>query len=145
MIDIVFQLLIFFIMSFQIAVAEGDFLVSMPNEGVRSDLLNDELTPPLKLRLEATDDGELAGIFLNENRQASFRDVREFVMRVTARDRGPVRDADSIQIEIDSDYRLRYTHVMAAVTAVSGFVGPDGTRIDLIENVKLASPRPTSR
>ena len=141
MIDIVFQLLIFFIMSFQIATAEGDFFVQMPADGIRSDALDEETRPPLKVRLQADDDGRLAGIFVNDERMPSFREVREFAMRVTSSDRGPDRRPDAVRIEIDSDYGLRYAHVIEAVTAVSGFVGPDGTRVKLIENVKLATPR----
>ncbi|MFP6675633.1 MAG: biopolymer transporter ExbD, partial [Pirellulaceae bacterium] len=58
MIDIVFQLLVFFIMTFKIVAQEGDFNIRMPlaSEGGAPD---ESQMPPYKLYLTANQDGTL--------------------------------------------------------------------------------------
>jgi hypothetical protein len=47
---------------------------------------------------------------------------------------------DGPEIEIDTDYNLRYEHVIDAITAVSGYKSGDQT-VKLIERIKFARPR----
>jgi len=65
MIDIVFQLLVFFIMTFKIITQEGDFNVKMPL-AANTGMSVDPSVPPMKLRLTANSEGELTGIRLND-------------------------------------------------------------------------------
>ena len=66
MIDVVFQLLTFFVMSFQVAVSEGDFSIKMPL-AMKPGPVKIEATEsqPLKLQLLADVNGELSSIRLN--------------------------------------------------------------------------------
>src|SRR5687767_6443951 len=69
MIDIVFQLLIFFIMTFKISEQEGDFSIKMPLSGSGSAV--DVLVPPMKVRLQADPStGQLVSCSLNQERLA---------------------------------------------------------------------------
>ena len=43
--------------------------------------------------------------------------------------------------EIDADYALRFEYVMDAITAVSGYVGPDNNIVKICEKIKFAPPR----
>ena len=65
MIDIVFLLLIFFVMTFKIAEMEGDFSVRMPLADSSSGVV-DNTDLPIKLRLRADAQGRLAAMELNE-------------------------------------------------------------------------------
>ena len=65
MIDIVFLLLVFFVMTFKIVEMEGDFTVRMPLAG-DSSATSDIVDLPLKLRLRADDSGTLTSMSLNE-------------------------------------------------------------------------------
>ena len=65
MIDIVFLLLVFFVMTFKIVELEGDFSVRMPLAG-SSSVQMDPTDLPLKLRLRADADGMLTSMVLNE-------------------------------------------------------------------------------
>ena len=65
MIDIVFLLLIFFVMTFKIVELEGDFNVRMPLAGNDS-VAMDPTELPLKLRMRADERGRLTSISLNE-------------------------------------------------------------------------------
>ena len=51
MIDIVFQLMAFFIMSLKIVQAEGDFDVRMPLGAAAAAAPDDQLVPPVRVRL----------------------------------------------------------------------------------------------
>src|SRR5438034_7818661 len=62
MIDIVFQLLTFFVMTFKIASEEGDFNVKMPL-GITNGFPQDQL--PLQVRLSATPEGRLRDLQFN--------------------------------------------------------------------------------
>ena len=62
MIDIVFQLLIFFIMTFKIVAQEGDFNIKMPLAAASEVMPDIDTLPPLKLRLRADGNGNLAGL-----------------------------------------------------------------------------------
>lgn len=138
MIDIVFQLLIFFIMTFKVVQMEGDFNIKMPSAAPSSNAMDEELLPPLKLRLFAGEGGRLAGIELNQQDFASFAALHEHIVRFVAIDAGPTVRAASAEIEIDADYDLNYEYVIAAITAVTGHRDEDGTITPLIEKIKFS-------
>lgn len=141
MIDIVFQLLIFFIMTFKIAVAEGDFNVKMPLAAPREGMPQDDTLPPMKVRLTASPGGQLSGISLNDNRFADFNGLHQYIIGVIGNERGPGSRQATAEVELDCDFNLRYENVVRAVTAVSGYVGPDGNIVKLVEKLKFAPPK----
>jgi biopolymer transport protein ExbD len=141
MIDIVFQLLVFFIMSFKIVAQEGDFNIKMPLAAPNAGAVDDSLLPPLKLQLRADQAGKLAGIRLNDQDFSDFATLHAHVRGLIGDQSGPGSVGDA-EIEIDCDYQLRYTHAIDAVTAVSGYVDADGNVIKLIDKITFAPPDP---
>ncbi|WP_436715558.1 biopolymer transporter ExbD [Roseiconus lacunae] len=141
MIDIVFLLLVFFVMTFKIVEMEGDFTVRMPLAGDGQPSSTD-LDLPYKLRLRADDQGSLTAIELNEiNLGTDFDKLRANIVSLVGTD-DPVEGEDGPEIEIDTDYNLRYAHVIQAITAVSGYRDEGtGQVIKLIEKIKFAKPR----
>ncbi|MEM9586971.1 MAG: biopolymer transporter ExbD [Planctomycetota bacterium] len=142
MIDIVFLLLIFFVMTFKIVEMEGDFSIKMPLASDSTSVV-DPTDLPLKLRLTADADGGLTSISLNDNALGNgaeaFDQLRANVAELVGTDE-PIDGEDGPEIEIDTDYNLRYEHVIQAVTAVSGY--KEGDRVvPLIEKIKFAKPR----
>lgn len=140
MIDIVFQLLIFFIMTFKLAAQEGDFNIKMPLASQR-DGLPDETLPPMKLRLSAGPGGNLTSIMLNDRRFDGFPQLHQYIIGLVDNDRGPGSIQQTAEVELDCDYDLRYEEVVRAVTAVSGYVGRDGQIVSLVEKLKFAAIR----
>lgn len=142
MIDIVFQLLIFFIMSFKIAAQEGDFNIKMPLSSAREGTPEENKTLPLKLRLRANPDGQLASIMLNDQQSfgTNFGQLRSYVVQTYWRDSGPSSDLASAEVELECDSELHYGNVIRTVTAVSGFVN-NGRIVKLIEKIKFAPPK----
>ncbi len=139
MIDIVFQLLVFFIMTFKIVVQEGDFNIKMPLASPQQGVLDENLVPPMKLRLTADAQGNVAGIVLNEQSFSSFDELRNYIIGIVGTDSGPDSIRESAEIELDCDYRLRYEETVKAMTAVTGYRQGDEV-VKLIEKVKFAPP-----
>lgn len=142
MIDVVFLLLIFFVMTFKIVEMEGDFAVRMPLASDASSV-TDPTDLPLKLRLQSDAAGNLASIQLNDtplgNDPAAFDRLRANVVDIVGT-AGPIDGDDGPEIEIDADYNLKYENVIRAFTAVSGY--KDGNQIvKLIEKINFAKLR----
>jgi len=135
MIDVCFQLIIFFMLSLRLLAPEGDFNVKMPAAGPgepKGDL------PPVKIRLAAGLDGRLAGIELGQRPVNDFGELRAAVRRLVGPNPSPA--AAAVEVELDCDYGLRYEHVIQAITAVSGDRQGDQV-IKLVEKIKFAPVR----
>jgi len=85
MIDIVFQLLIFFIMTFKITAPEGDFYIDLPISGIGREASE---WPPIHVRLSANDEGKLTEIRVNGQTSfgTDFQRLREFVVKYVGAD-----------------------------------------------------------
>ncbi len=139
MIDVVFLLLIFFVMTFKIVELEGDFSVRMPLAGSDS-MTMDPTDLPLKLRLQADENGKLTSMALNEiSLGTDFDQLRANVVDLIGTT-APVEGEEGPEIEIDTDYNLRYEYVIRSITAVSGYKQGNEV-VKLIEKIKFAKPR----
>jgi biopolymer transport protein ExbD len=140
MIDIVFQLLTFFIMTFKLVTAEGDFNIKMPLAAPREGAIDDQLVPPIKVRLQAGSGGELTGIGMNQRTLGSFQQLHEEILGLVGTD-SPA-GAEGAEVELDCDYNLRYQYVIEAITAVSGYRDDaTGQIVKLVEKIKFAPPK----
>ena len=138
MIDVVFLLLVFFLMTFKIVAPEGDFDVKMPQAAVAlppgpQDAL------PIPIRLRATPDGRLADVrFGNRSLGNDVAALRSEMRRLTE---DGFAMAQGTRVKLDCDYHLRYEYLVEAMTAVSGYVDKDRV-VPLAEGIELARPRP---
>jgi len=139
MIDVVFQLLSFFLFSFKIAAQEGDFNIRMPLAGPGTVEIEQQL--PIKVRLAADTQGNLTGIQMADRSLADFAALHQQIMSIVATDAGPTAAAGTAEVELDCDYNLKYKYVIAAVTAVSGYIAPSGHIVKLIQKIKFAPPK----
>ncbi len=140
MIDIVFQLLVFFIMTFRIAAQEGDFNIKMPLAAPKEGLPDDLQLPPMKVRMTADANGTLQSLSLNEKTFREFKDLHEYIISIIGDARGPGSVQETAEVELDCDYNLKYEHVVEAITAVSGYVENERV-VKLIEKIKFSSPK----
>lgn len=145
MIDIVFQLLIFFLLTFHFASPEGDFNIRMPAAGPAASAPSTDVMPlPLRVRLVADRQGGLAGVYLDEARMddaAPFQELRARINQIVGDDAGPGSGAEDSEIELDCDYNLRFEYAVDAITAVSGKI-QQGEMIKLIDKIRFAPARP---
>ena len=140
MIDIVFQMLVFFIMTFKIVLPEGDFNIKMPRAAPREGLPDEMSLPPIQVRLTADQDGQLVGLRINDQPLTSIEALHRRIIDLVGDDRGPGSLAESAEVELECDFDLKYRYVIDAISAISGYVTPDQKVVKLIEKIKFAPP-----
>ena len=147
MIDIVFQLLIFFIMTFKITAMEGDFNIKMPKGAKPSE--NRDFEPPMTIELQSDSEGDIADIILKRpsgdvslrpnpfEAQKLYQRLSEEIIAYVGT--GPEQGdaASSTEIIFDCDEYLRYEEAVNAITAVTGYINEEGELVTLVENVKF--------
>ena len=146
MIDVVFLLLIFFLLTFQIVAAEGDFTVQYAGNAPGRDFI----TPPLNIRMKANPDGSLQSLsFIGRKIEAptdkaAFDQLQRQVMKQVGDPDGPSSKAPQHRVILDCDYPLDYRYVIDAITASTGKIvgsGPDVRVIKLVDKVEFAPKR----
>jgi len=138
MIDIVFQLLVFFVFTFKIVLPEGDFNIRMPSASASESSQPSE-TPLLKVRLRATPTGELARVQLGDlalDGAAPFAQLHLEIRNLVGDSGGP--GSTEQEVEIEADYELKYRYAMDAITAITGYIDDNGEQHKLVERVRFA-------
>ena len=138
MIDVVFQLITFFMLTLKSVVAEGDFDIRMPL-GASAGAAPEDPIPPVRVRMTAGPGGERTSLTMNGQPVGDFDELRRRIIDLVGT--GPGSIADRTEVELDCDPGLAYENVIRAVTAVSGSVQPDGTIVELIKKIKFAPPK----
>ena len=140
MIDIVFQLLVFFIMTFKVVAMEGDFNIRMPLATTDAESIEEELPDLIMVKLRAGDNGGIAGIIVDDNdpfvSEDWFAELTDYVEKQIAGD-GNAESGSTTEVEFDIDYGLKYGYTVKAIESVSGRINPDGTVKKLIEKIKF--------
>lgn len=134
MIDVVFQLMSFFMCTLKVVTPEGDFDIRMPLGAAAAP--NDQMVPPIRLKLAAAPNGQLAGLTMNGNPVRDFDELQAKVMGIVGTATGPNSLAENTEVELDCDYGLAYENVVRAITAVSG-TQKDGQIVELIKKIKF--------
>ena len=121
MIDIVFQLLIFFMLTLKIIEPEGDFNINMPIAAPSQE--NDEIDlPDLKVRLRAAPDGSLAAIEFGRhplgNDAQAFDRLNHKILAIIGGAGNPL--TKDMEVEIDADYNPNYEYIIRAISACTG-------------------------
>lgn len=139
MIDIVFLLMVFFVMTFKISAQEGDFNIKMPTPGQGAAADSSQLV--LRLRLISDGQGQLQEIVLNDNLSfgKNWTSLRAKMLELAGNPSGP-SDSEGPEVEIDLDYDLHYVNVVEAITSVTGYRSGDDI-IPLIQRIKFAPVR----
>ena len=131
MIDVVFLLLTFFVMTFKIIIPEGDFSIQMsPQQEQQAAKASAD---PVQVRLLAHADGSLSTIQLNGENIEHFDMLRQrvSVMSLANPDLEAVLFADNL---------LRYEYLIKAVTAINGEIH-EGQIRKICENIRFARQR----
>lgn len=144
MIDIVFQLLVFFIMTFKIVAMEGDFNVKMPLASETADSLDEPISDLITVRLLAGENGNIASIIVDDNETLNegtmYQDLTKIVEERLAAEGDPEQAAET-EVEFEIAYNLKYSFTVKAIEAVSGRIQQDGTVKKLIKKVKFKDAR----
>lgn len=140
MIDIVFQLLVFFILTFKVVAMEGDFNVKMPLASQQADSMEDEFPTLISIQLTAGTNGNINSITIDDDETFSETDMYQklttLIEKKIAGETDPEK-AKETEVEFDIDPSLKYSFTVKAIEAVSGRVQSDGTVKKLIEKIKF--------
>ena len=146
MIDVVFQLIIFFMCTLKVSEPEGDFDISMPLGAPTAGAVTDAELPPFKVRMESNENGELVALSFNGEPlgggEAAIGKLNSSVFRsITALKAVGDDQLEKQEVEIDPDYDLNYRYIINAIGACSGRLGPGGIRISYLQRIKFAPIR----
>ena len=122
MIDIVFQLLVFFVMTFNPPQYEGDFSVKMPLTSDTPD--NDNIDPPsvINVKLTAALAGTLSNILVNSvpvDQSDLYGGLTKVIESELAAEGDPDK-ARETEVDFDIARELKYAYTVTAIEAVSG-------------------------
>jgi biopolymer transport protein ExbD len=156
MIDIVFQLLVFFIITYKVTSMEGDYNILMPSASETETMSDKPLDDVLEVRLVAGPDRFIDTVSVTfggqeknfqspsspdrAQRQPVFNALHNFVLGVVGSGNEDPAAASEIEAEIAIDYDLRYEDTVSAIEAISGYKRDDGQIIKLIEKIKFRNP-----
>ena len=143
MIDVVFLLLIFFMLTLKIVEPEGDFQINMPIATPEvSDQVDIELAD-IRIRLVANDDGTLKQIYFGQRSlgtgKEAFQKLNNEVLKIIGFPGNPA--TAETEVEIETDYNLHYENTVSAVSACSGTL-KDGKLVRYIEKIKFKRQKP---
>lgn len=144
MIDIVFQLLVFFIMTFKVVVQEGDYNIRMPLAAIKQDeIIEDEPPELIRIMLRAGETGAVSTIEVDDEVEVRtfagedlYKQLNDFIDARVAVGDSP-EDGKKTEVEFDIDTSLKYGYTVRAIEAVSGKLLPGGEVKKLIESIKL--------
>ncbi len=141
MIDIVFQLLVFFIMTFKVVAQEGDFNIRMPLASTNASQSMDEDLPELiYVTLTAGTNGNINSISIEDGATFSGQDMYEqltkYVEGKLAAEGDPEK-AKETEVEFDISPELKYSYTVKAIEHVSGRVQASGSVKKLIQKIKF--------
>lgn len=144
MIDCVFQLMIFFMLTLKIKADEGDFNINMPL-GAPSQTQSEEIKiPDIKVRLVANPDGTLSALQLGRrnlgNDDRAYAMLNSEILSIIGRPNNPL--TKDVEVELDADFELHYQEIVKAISACTGRVDPATKQVvRYVEKVKFAPPR----
>jgi len=138
MIDIVFQLLIFFMLNLKMIAPEGDFNVNLPlspNPG------GDIEPPQIKVSLHSDRDGNLTQLTIGNNNlgndNAAFERLNQEILKIIGRPGNPL--TKDVEVELDADYECQYKYVVKAISSCTGRLDRQTNQVArYVEKIKFA-------
>ena len=142
MIDIVFQLLIFFMLNLKIVAPEGNFNINLPISAP-SNAPADINLPDIKVGLRSDLDGNLPQLTLGGNNlgnnEAAFDRLNKEILTLIGRPGNPL--TKEIEVELDADYECQYKYVVKAISRCTGRFDPQTQQVArYVEKIKFAPP-----
>ena len=142
MIDIVFQLLIFFMLNLKIVAPEGNFNINMPI-GAPAAAAAEQNLPDIKVGIVSDRDGNLTQLTLGSknlgNDDLAFERLNKEILQIIGRPGNPL--TKDVEVEIDADYETQYKYVVKAISKCTGRMDPGTKQVArYVEKIKFAPP-----
>jgi len=145
MIDCVFQLMIFFMLTLKFVQAEGDLNINLPQGQAPARGIDQDI----QVRMIADAEGRLQSLQLGQrdlgNDDRAFARLNTEMLRIIGGLPGGPASKDTA-VEIDADRHLQYTYVMQAISACAGRYDERTQQVvRYVEKIKFAPSRATPR
>ena len=142
LIDVVFLLLIFFLLNLKIVAPEGNFNINMPIGAPTASAAEQNL-PDIKVGLHSDREGNLTQITFGSknlgNDNAAFERLNKEILTIIGRPGNPL--TKEVEVEIDADYETQYKYVVKAISKCTGRFDPGTKQIArYVEKIKFAPP-----
>ncbi len=142
LIDIVFLLLIFFMLNLKIVSPEGNFNINMPI-GAPTAAAAEQNLPDIKVSLRSDREGRLTEMTLGSknlgNDDAAFERLNQEILTIIGRPGNPL--TKEVEVEIDADYETQYKYVVKAISKCTGRFDPGSKQIArYVEKIKFSPP-----
>ena len=138
LIDVVFMLLAFLLMTFKIGSPEGDFEANLSHAGGGKSVVEpsaDQPVEPLRVRMISDGNGNLVNIKTGDHEFGpDLKRLRNHVVDML--ENCPETRRKQMQAEIEFDRLLRYQYTMDAISAVRGYFSGNDF-VPLIENINV--------
>lgn len=143
MIDIVFLLLMFFMLNLKIVAPEGNFNMNLPISAPAQTQKADVNLPDIKVGLRSDREGLLTQLTLGSknlgNDDAAFDRLNREILQIIGRSGNPL--TKDVEVEIDADYETQYRYVVKAISKCTGRMDVQTKQIArYIEKIKFAPP-----
>lgn len=146
LVDVLFLLLMFFMLNLKIFTPEKRFIAKLP-DGPPTSAFSDHDSavslPDLKVGLQSDGAGRLMQLTLGSknlgNDDAAFERLNQEILRLIGRPGHPLpRD---IEVELDVDFETQHRHVVKAISVCTGRFDPQKQQIArYVEKIKFAPP-----
>ena len=146
LVDVLFLLLMFFVLNLKTLSPEWRFTANLP-DGPPSSAFSDNASavslPDLKVGLQSDRAGRLMQLTLGSknlgNGEAAFERLNQEILRLIGRPGHPLtRD---IEVELDVDFETQHRHVVKAISVCTGRFDPQTQQIArYVEKIKFAPP-----
>ena len=143
MIDVVFLLLSFFIITFKVVDQEGELGIKMPVTGGHIPVaanIEDVPMEPIRVRLHANPDGSLRDIQVGNQHFGQNMELLQQHVRQLLGDLIVGGEPSKWEAELDCDPNLDYQHTITAMTKIRGYL-QNNQVTPLIEKIKFAPRR----
>ena len=142
MIDVVFLLLIFFMLNLKIVSPEGNFNLNMPIS-VPNTMAIEKSLPEIKIGLRSDRDGNLSELTFGSqnlgNDDAAFDRLNQEILKIIGRPGNPL--TKNVEVEIDADFETQYKYVVKAISKCTGRYDPETKQLArYVEKIKFAPP-----
>ena len=142
MIDIVFQLLIFFMLNLRIIAPEGNFNINLPISAP-ANAQQDVNLPAIKVALRSDRDGILTQLMIGTanlgNDDGAFDRLNHEILKIIGKPGNPM--TSEIEVELDADYECQYRYTVKAISRCTGRMDPQTNQVArYVEKIKFAPP-----
>ena len=142
LIDIVFQLLIFFMLNLKFGNYEGNFKINMPISAPQG-LAAEQPVSEIRVALRSDQQGQLTELLVGSkslgNDDLAFELLNKEILSIIGRPGHPL--LKDIEVEIDADFETQYKYVTRAISSCTGGEDPETKQLArYVEKIKFAPP-----